>query len=49
MVTSTIAAFLPPYSASQPPVWKAIWFTTSGSNSSFKLPEMPAGTGRPST
>src|SRR2546426_12392254 len=47
--TLTIAVFLLPYSASQPPVWKSIWLTTSGSNSSFRLPEIPAGTGTPST
>ena len=49
VLTFTTAAILPPYSASHPPVWKSIWFTTCGSNSSFKLPEMPEGTGTPST
>ena len=49
VATLTTAAFLLPYSASQPPVWKVISFTTCGSNSSFRLPEMPAGTGTPST
>jgi len=48
VVTFTTAAFLFPYSASQPPVWKLIWFTTCGSNSSLRLPEIAAGTGTPS-
>ena len=49
VVTLMIAVFLFPYSASQPPVWKLMLLTTWGSNSSLTLPEIPAGTGTPST
>ncbi len=47
--TFTTAVFLLPNSASQPPVTNSIWFAMEGLNSSFKLPEMPGGTGMPST
>src|ERR1035437_1296433 len=49
VATSMIAAFLPPNSASHPPVRKLIEFTMAGSNSSFSDPETPLGTGTPST
>ncbi len=48
VVTLITATLRPPYSASQLPVWKSIWSAIVGSNSSFRLPEMPGGTGTPS-
>jgi hypothetical protein len=49
VVTLTTAVFLLPYSASQAPVMKLMLLTIEGSNNSLRLPEIPDGTGTPST